>query len=153
MPKVGIGRPSYIAQVSAARGVTTAPRKSRKFSSRLRRCNLPRLLGSIGTKRGWGIELVQRPKSIRELCRASLRDKGEGYHALKMTNMPEVDPDTPLQPRWSGLKHSTQIWQDGTSVVEFKMGILNPNLAFQLYASPSEVLIDRVTKSLVWVSV
>ncbi|RWW71115.1 hypothetical protein BHE74_00021155 [Ensete ventricosum] len=126
--------------------------KSHHGEGSSRACSLggKRMTRSVG---GQAPIEIQRPKSIRELCRASLRDKGEGYHALKMTNMPEVDPDTPLQPRWSGLKHSTQIWQDGTSVVEFKMGILNPNLAFQLYASPSEVLIDRVTKSLVWVSV
>ncbi|RRT32945.1 hypothetical protein B296_00034963 [Ensete ventricosum] len=40
---------------------------------------------------------------MREICRASLGDKGEGYHALKITDLSDVDPDAPLcLPRLNG---------------------------------------------------
>ncbi|RZR89428.1 hypothetical protein BHM03_00017163 [Ensete ventricosum] len=41
---------------------------------------------------------IQHPKSVQELCQASLWDKGEGYHALRMIDVPDMDLGAPLQP-------------------------------------------------------
>ncbi|RWV96056.1 hypothetical protein BHE74_00012542 [Ensete ventricosum] len=51
--------------------------------------------------------------------------------------------------QWGALKSSSCIWQDGVAVAKFERGVLHPQLAKELYAFPSEVLIDRAAKAMV----
>ncbi|RWW54957.1 hypothetical protein BHE74_00038431 [Ensete ventricosum] len=88
---------------------------------------------------------------MRELCHTPIVDKDEGYHALRMIDLPPRDPDAPMVTRWSMLKNSSKVWLDGASSVEYEWGVLLPHLAFNMYASPSEVSIERAMKSLVLV--
>ncbi|RRT67638.1 hypothetical protein B296_00010054 [Ensete ventricosum] len=68
-----------------------------------------------------------------------------------MTDLSPRDPDSEIQARWGALKNSSRIWQDGAAKSEFRRGVLHPQLAKELYASPFEVLIDQVAKAKVWV--
>ncbi|RRT77486.1 hypothetical protein B296_00019186 [Ensete ventricosum] len=88
---------------------------------------------------------------MRELCHTPIVDKDEGYHALRMIDLPPRDPDAPMVTRWSTLKNSSKVWLDGASSVEYEWGVLLPHLVFNMYASPSEVPIERAMKSLVLV--
>ncbi|RZS24474.1 hypothetical protein BHM03_00057546 [Ensete ventricosum] len=71
-------------------------------------------------------------------------------NTLQLIDLLVGDTDVSLRAHWITLKNSTQVWSDGANTTEFERGVLNLNLAQQLYGSPSEVLIDRATKSLVW---
>ncbi|KAJ8466831.1 hypothetical protein OPV22_029383 [Ensete ventricosum] len=69
------------------------------------------------------VEKVRCPKSVKELCQTLVGDKDEGFHALRMIDMPDRDLYTPLQGHWSTLKNSSRIWSDGANVEEFGRGI------------------------------
>ncbi|RRT64404.1 hypothetical protein B296_00020212 [Ensete ventricosum] len=47
-----------------------------------------------------------RPKSIKELCKTTMRTDDEGYYALKMIDLPPQDPDSEMWDRWEALKNS-----------------------------------------------
>ncbi|RWW74437.1 hypothetical protein BHE74_00017623 [Ensete ventricosum] len=68
-----------------------------------------------------------------------------------MTDLSPRDPDSEMQAQWGALKNSSRIWQDEAAKSEFGRGVLHPQLAKELYASPFEVLIDQATKAKVWV--
>ncbi|RRT50318.1 hypothetical protein B296_00029981, partial [Ensete ventricosum] len=51
--------------------------------------------------------------------------------------------------RWRGLKNSTKVWNDSSATEEFERGLLHPQLAWELYTLPSEVLRARAAKEMV----
>ncbi|THU72493.1 hypothetical protein C4D60_Mb04t12720 [Musa balbisiana] len=77
---------------------------------------------------------------MRDLCCVRPCSKGEQFHALSIADLPEGEPGAPYASRWVTLKTD-----------KFSQGALYLVLAKQLYCSPSIVLMDRVTKSLVWI--
>ncbi|RRT71238.1 hypothetical protein B296_00013452 [Ensete ventricosum] len=90
----------------------------------------------------------QRPKLMRDLCQMQSQAKGGLFHALRISDLSEGEPDAPLEACWLTLWNSNRFWANSASAVEFGRGVLNLNLTKQLYGSPSKVLIDRVAKSL-----
>ncbi|RRT48672.1 hypothetical protein B296_00032588 [Ensete ventricosum] len=79
-------------------------------------------------------------KLMRKLCHTPIPDKDEGYLALRMTDLPSLDPDAPMAPHWSMLKDWSKVWLDRASLTEYERGILLPHLASDLYALSSEVI-------------
>ncbi|RZS23539.1 hypothetical protein BHM03_00056490 [Ensete ventricosum] len=51
--------------------------------------------------------------------------------------------------RWRGLKNSTKIWNDSSAAEEFERGLLHPQLARELYALLSEVLLAQAAREMV----
>ncbi|RWW87227.1 hypothetical protein BHE74_00003962 [Ensete ventricosum] len=92
-----------------------------------------------------------RPKLVRELCYARLGVDGRDYHVVRMSNLPEHDPDAPLKMHLSPLTHGTRIWQDRAASTKYASKVQIPQLATDLYTLPSKVLIDRVAKTMVLV--
>ncbi|RWV94707.1 hypothetical protein BHE74_00020961 [Ensete ventricosum] len=86
------------------------------------------------------VATTQWLKSMRKLCHTPIIDKDEGYHALRMTDLPSLDPDAPMAPHWSMLKNWSKVWLDRASLTEYERGILLPHLASDLYALSSEVI-------------
>ncbi|RWW41149.1 hypothetical protein BHE74_00053379 [Ensete ventricosum] len=68
-----------------------------------------------------------------------------------MSDLLMGDPEVPLEAWWSSLKQGTQVWVDGSVSAKYARGVLLPMLAVDLYSSSSEVLMDRVPKSMVLV--
>ena len=92
------------------------------------------------------------PKSMQDLCYIRSRVEGDQFQALCMADFPTREPGTPYASRWANLKADNQIRADGPTAQEFTQGALHPVLAKELYCSSSNVLMDRVAKSFVWVS-
>ncbi|CAL9132528.1 unnamed protein product [Musa acuminata var. zebrina] len=67
-----------------------------------------------------------------------------------MGDLPDGEGTTPLEPRWSWLTLGDRIWADDASSGAYLRGALIPAIVKQVYSSPSEVLIDKAAKSLVW---
>ena len=70
-----------------------------------------------------------------------------------MGDLPPSEPSDPLTARWEGLSRGNRVWADGDSATGFIRGGLHPDIARDLYTLPSEVLLVRSAKSLLWVSV
>lgn len=66
-----------------------------------------------------------------------------------MGGLPEGEASDPLVAWWPGLTLGDRVWMDGTASVTYSRGALIPDIARQLYGSPSEVLIEKAAKSLV----
>lgn len=66
-----------------------------------------------------------------------------------MANLLMGESGTPYTSRWATLKVDSRFWADGSTTQEFSRGALHLVLAKELYCSPSMVLMDRATKSLV----
>ncbi|RZR74083.1 hypothetical protein BHM03_00031752 [Ensete ventricosum] len=90
-----------------------------------------------------------RPKSVRELCSARFGVDNKDYHVVRMSSLPEQDPDAPLELHLSPLTHDSRIWQDGAASTKYVWEVQIPRLATDLYTLPSEVLIDRAAKIMV----
>ncbi|RWV81944.1 hypothetical protein GW17_00056596 [Ensete ventricosum] len=69
-----------------------------------------------------------------------------------MSNLGHQDPDKEMKARWRGLKNSTKVWNDSSAAEEFERGLLQPQLARELYMVPSEVLLARAAKEMLLVS-
>lgn len=66
-----------------------------------------------------------------------------------MGELPEGEASDPLVARWSRFTLGSQVWMDGAAFVTYARGAIIPNIAKQLYGSPSELLIEKAAKSLV----
>ena len=69
-----------------------------------------------------------------------------------MADLPAGEPGAAYTPRWPSLKTNSRLWGDGPTAREFLRGALHPTMAKELYCTPTEALVDRTTKSFVWVS-
>ncbi|RWW05853.1 hypothetical protein GW17_00030854 [Ensete ventricosum] len=105
--------------------------------------------GAPSNNKGWKAQYL--PKLVRELCYARLGVDGRDYHVVRMSNLPEHDPDAPLEMHLSPLTHGTRIWQDRAASTKYAPKVQIPRLAADLYTMPSKVLIDRVAKTMVLV--
>nr|XP_009413927.1 PREDICTED: uncharacterized protein LOC103995125 [Musa acuminata subsp. malaccensis] len=90
--------------------------------------------------------------SIRDLCRLPSGAPGEPYLARAMGELPEGQPSDPLAARWTGLTRGDRVWADGEAAALFVRGGLHPDMARELYVLPSDVLLSKSAKSLLWVS-
>ncbi|RZS23286.1 hypothetical protein BHM03_00056192 [Ensete ventricosum] len=97
--------------------------------------------------------VYRRPKSMKELCRTTVRKNDEGYYALQMIDLPQRDPDFEMWARWPNLKSLTQVWDDTRAASEFGRGILHPQLVKEQYALPSEVPMAQAAKQIVLLGV
>ncbi|RRT72390.1 hypothetical protein B296_00020269 [Ensete ventricosum] len=93
--------------------------------------------------------VFHRPRSMKDLFKTKVYKDDAGYYALHMSNLAHQDPEKEMQPRWEGLKNSTKVWNDPSAVEEFKRGLLHPQLAWEPYTLPSEVLLARAAKEMV----
>ncbi|RWV94294.1 hypothetical protein GW17_00043178 [Ensete ventricosum] len=93
------------------------------------------------------------PRSMKDLCETHARAKGELFQTLRMGNLAKGEPNTSFQACLLTLMNASHFWSDGAIVIEYKWGVLSSGLAKQLYRAPSEVLINQVVKSLVWLGV
>ncbi|THU72513.1 hypothetical protein C4D60_Mb04t12930 [Musa balbisiana] len=91
-----------------------------------------------------------REPSIRDLCRLPVGTPGEPYQARAVGELPEGQPSDPLGTRWGGLTQGDWVWVDGESVALFARGGLHPDLAREIYVMPSDVLLGKAAKSLLW---
>ncbi|XP_018677038.2 uncharacterized protein LOC108951938 [Musa acuminata AAA Group] len=67
-----------------------------------------------------------------------------------MGGLPKGEASNPLVARWQGLTLCNRVWTDGAASATYARGALIPDIARQLYGSPSEMLIEKAAKSLVW---
>ncbi|RWW54722.1 hypothetical protein BHE74_00038671 [Ensete ventricosum] len=79
------------------------------------------------------LTLRARPKSVRELCNARPRVDDRDYHVIRVSSLPEHDPDTPLEMHLSPLTHGIRIWQDEATLVKYAWEVQIPQLATDLY--------------------
>ena len=68
-----------------------------------------------------------------------------------MGGLPEGEASDALVAQWPGLTLGDWVWTDGMASATYALGALIPDITRQLYGSPSEVLIEKAAKSLVWV--
>lgn len=68
-----------------------------------------------------------------------------------MGELPNGKAETPLELQWSGLTVGSRVWTNGFLSSVYVRGALMSAISKQVYTSLSEVLINKVTKSLVWV--
>ena len=94
-----------------------------------------------------------REPSIRDLCRLPAGPPNDFYHARLMGELSEGQPSDRLVARWGGLTRGTWVWADGETAAAFVRGGLHPDLAREMYTLPSDVLLGKSVKSLLWVSV
>ncbi|THU56153.1 hypothetical protein C4D60_Mb11t14250 [Musa balbisiana] len=109
--------------------------------------------GSLGGGEASTSGEAPRQPSIRELCRLSTGGEDEPYQTRVMGDLPRGEASDPLVARWEGLTRGSRVWADGDSAAGFVRGGLHPDIARDLYTLPSEVLLSRSAKSLLWVSV
>ncbi|THU55153.1 hypothetical protein C4D60_Mb11t03560 [Musa balbisiana] len=105
--------------------------------------------GEAGPSRG-AVGKAPREPSIHDLCRLPVGTPGETYQARAMGGLPEGQPSDPLVARWEGLTRGDRVWADGEAAAAFSRGGLYPNMARELYVLPSDVLLSKSTKSLLW---
>ncbi|RWV76997.1 hypothetical protein GW17_00062237, partial [Ensete ventricosum] len=90
-----------------------------------------------------------RPRSMKDLFKTKVHKGDAGYYTLQMSDLGHQDPDKEMKARWRGLKNSTEVWNDSSTVEEFERGLLHPQLARELYTLPLEVLLARAAKEIV----
>ncbi|RWW73213.1 hypothetical protein BHE74_00018931 [Ensete ventricosum] len=97
--------------------------------------------------------IFHHPMSMKDLFKIKVQKDDVGYYALYMSDLAHQDPDKEMQARWGRLKNSTKVWNDPSTAEEFERGLLHPQLAWELYTLPSEVLLARAAKEMVlaWV--
>ncbi|RZS27556.1 hypothetical protein BHM03_00061049 [Ensete ventricosum] len=97
-----------------------------------------------------GASLVHhRPRSMKDLFKTKVHKDNAGYYTLQMSDLGHQDLDKEMKARWRGLKNSTKVWNDLSAIEEFERGLLHPQLAWELYTLPSEVLLARAAKKMV----
>ncbi|RWW12039.1 hypothetical protein GW17_00024310 [Ensete ventricosum] len=97
------------------------------------------------------LTLRARPKSVRELCNARPRVDDRDYHVIRVSSLPEHDPNAPLEMHLSPLTHGIQIWQHEATLVKYAWEVQIPQLATDLYTLSSEVLTTKPQKLWCWV--
>lgn len=107
--------------------------------------------GSQGKERVEKLESGKgaRPAVVRDLYCTRACSKDEPFQALSVGGMAEGEGSDPLVAQWSGLALGDRVWMDDTASATYARGSLIPDIAKQMYGSPSEVLIEKAAKSLV----
>ncbi|THU53338.1 hypothetical protein C4D60_Mb10t13350 [Musa balbisiana] len=88
--------------------------------------------------------------SICDLCCLPVGAPDEIYQARAVGGLSEGQPSGPLVARWEGLARGDRVWANGEAAATFSRGRLLPDIARELYVLPSDVLLSRSNKSLLW---
>ncbi|XP_065001639.1 uncharacterized protein LOC135634875 [Musa acuminata AAA Group] len=104
--------------------------------------------GEAGPSGGAAAEAA-RPPSVCELLCLPLRED-EPYLVREVGALPRGMATDPLVARWDGLTRGTRVWAEGDSAGRFIRGGLHPDIARDLYSLPSDVLLSKAAKSLLW---
>ncbi|RWW35570.1 hypothetical protein BHE74_00059484, partial [Ensete ventricosum] len=91
----------------------------------------------------------QRLRSMKDLFKIKVQKGDAGYYTLLMSDLRHQDPEKEMKARWNGLKNSTKVWNNSSAAEEFERGLLHPQLAWELYTLPSEVLMAQAAKEMV----
>ncbi|THU43162.1 hypothetical protein C4D60_Mb00t07100 [Musa balbisiana] len=105
--------------------------------------------GEAGPSEGATAEAPRQP-TIRELCRFPAGGEDELYLARAVGAIPRGEAADPLVGRWEGLTRGSGVWADGECAAGFIRGGLYPDIARDLYVMPSETLLSKSAKSLLW---
>ncbi|RRT51410.1 hypothetical protein B296_00043192 [Ensete ventricosum] len=89
-----------------------------------------------------------RPRSMKDLFKMKVQKDAARYYTLYMSDLAHQDPDKEMQARWGKLKNSTKVWNDPFAAEEFERELLHPQLAWEFYTLPSEVLLARAAKEM-----
>ncbi|RRT32840.1 hypothetical protein B296_00038241 [Ensete ventricosum] len=73
---------------------------------------------------------------MKDLFKTKVHKGDVGYYILQMSDLGYQDPDKKMKARWRGLKNSTKVWNDSSTVEEFERGLLHLQLARELYTLP-----------------
>ncbi|URE17424.1 Putative gypsy type transposon [Musa troglodytarum] len=90
----------------------------------------------------------QRPPSMQDLCRGT-SGKGEPFLSRMMGRSFGQRSD-PLVARWHGLSRGDKVWVGGEPSARYLRGALHPDMARDLYTLPSEALLAKSAKSVLW---
>ncbi|THU50055.1 hypothetical protein C4D60_Mb06t16040 [Musa balbisiana] len=93
---------------------------------------------------------VPRQPTIRELCHFPAGGEGEPYLVRTVGTIPRGEAADPLVGRWEGLTRGSRVWADEECAVGFIRGGLHPDMARDLYVMPTETLLSKSAKSLLW---
>ncbi|THU69220.1 hypothetical protein C4D60_Mb08t12120 [Musa balbisiana] len=116
----------------------------------------------VSRNRRWGLDQgvvgpsrevvgkAPREPSIRDLCRLPAGALGEPYQTRAVGELPEGQPSDPLLARWADPTREDWVWADGEAAASFARGGLHPDMARELYIMPSDVLLGKAAKSLLW---
>ncbi|THU55185.1 hypothetical protein C4D60_Mb11t03890 [Musa balbisiana] len=107
--------------------------------------------GEAGPSEGAAAEAPRQP-TIRELCRLPVEGEDEPYLARAIGAIPRGEAADPLVGRWEGLTRGNRVWAEGDCAAGFIRGRLHPDIARDLYILPSEALLSKSAKSLLWIS-
>ncbi|RRT83563.1 hypothetical protein B296_00011195 [Ensete ventricosum] len=86
------------------------------------------------------------------LCEMKDRVGAERYFATIVTRLKVAKGEDPLMLRWSAIAGSSQFWTEGSLSGKYLCGALHPTLAKQAYECSSEELMNRASKSAIWVN-
>ncbi|THU64392.1 hypothetical protein C4D60_Mb01t25990 [Musa balbisiana] len=138
-------------QKKAKAGIKRKPEASavRPEEGTTRRVARDFVQGEAGPSRGAAGKAPREP-SIRDLCRLPAGALGEIYLSRAVGGLSKGQPSDPLVARWEGLTRGDRVWADGEVAVAFSRGGLHTNIARELYVLPSDVLLSRSAKSLLW---
>ncbi|RRT38658.1 hypothetical protein B296_00013587 [Ensete ventricosum] len=106
----------------------------------------------VESKEGGASPVHRRPRSMKDLFKIKVEKDDAGYYTLLMSDLGHQDPEKEMKARWKGLKNSTKVWNNSSTVEEFERGLLHPQLVRELYTLPSKVLLARAAKEMVLVS-
>ncbi|CAL9038183.1 unnamed protein product [Musa banksii] len=67
-----------------------------------------------------------------------------------MSELSEGQPSDRLEARWGELTRGTRVWTDEETTAAFIRGGIHPDMARELYTMPSDVLLGKSAKSLLW---
>ncbi|RWW59748.1 hypothetical protein BHE74_00033299, partial [Ensete ventricosum] len=102
-----------------------------------------------GSEEGGVSPTHRRPRSMKDLFKTKVHKGDAGYYTLLISDLGYQDPEKEMKARWKGLKNSTKVWNNSSAVEEFERGLLHPQLAWELYMLPSEILMARAVKEMV----
>ncbi|THU58954.1 hypothetical protein C4D60_Mb03t19920 [Musa balbisiana] len=105
--------------------------------------------GEAGPSEGATAEAPRQP-TIRELCSFLSGGGDEPYLARVVGAIPRGEAADLLVGRWEGLTRGSRVWADGECAAGFIRGGLHPDIAQDLYTMPSETLLSKSAKSLLW---
>ncbi|RWW75470.1 hypothetical protein BHE74_00016512, partial [Ensete ventricosum] len=103
----------------------------------------------VESDEGGASPVHHRPRSMKDLFKTKVYKDDARYYTLQMSDMGHQDPDKEIKVKWRGLNNSTKVWNDSSVAEEFERGLLHPQLVWELYTLPSEVLLARAAKEMV----
>ncbi|RZS11899.1 hypothetical protein BHM03_00043276 [Ensete ventricosum] len=170
MPKMSNGKAPSIRVVAPAREVGVSPameapktsskrpidaptrqadparrhKKDKKLAAPSEEPDMP-----VESNEGGASSVHHSPRSMKDLFKMKVHKDDAGYYTLQMSELGHQVPNKEMNAKWRGLKNSMKVWNDSSAIEEFERGVLHPQLAWDLYTLPSEVLLARAAKEMV----